>query len=91
MSGELKGRPVSSFAFHDFLLWTAGIGACLVILMAGLAFGPSGLGFVAVIALISFALMIKRYRFSLRTFLIVTTLFGLWLGFKVGHDIRLRR
>ncbi|MEX2310666.1 MAG: hypothetical protein WD738_24075 [Pirellulales bacterium] len=43
------------------------------------------------IAIGLFLLMARRYRFSLRTLLIVTTLFGTWLGLKVGHDMKLQR
>jgi hypothetical protein len=59
--------------------------------MATLAFGPSGFGFAVVIATGIFLLMARRYRFSLRTLLIVTTLLGVWLGLKVGHDLKLQR
>ena len=59
MFSGIKDPLAPTFGFRDFLLWTAGIGTCLVILMAGLAFGPSGLGFAAVVALFLFALMVK--------------------------------
>jgi hypothetical protein len=76
-------NPTAS-ALRGFLAWAVGLGTCLVILMATMAFGPSGFGFAVVIALCVFGLMAKRYRFSLRAFLILTTLFGIWLGLKVS-------
>jgi len=73
------------------IAWMAGLGACIVVAMAGLAFGPSGFGFAVVIAAAAFLLMKTRYRFGLRTFLIGTTLCGVWLGLKVGHDQKMER
>ena len=83
--------PLSGSSLQVLLAWFVGIGACLVLVMATLAFGPSGFGFGCVIAFIVFAMMARRYRFSLRTFLIATTVFGVWLGLKVGYDLRLQR
>jgi hypothetical protein len=81
----------SDSAFRGFLTWVAALGTCLVIVMATLAFGPSGFGFGAVIAILLFALMTNRYRFGLRTFFIFTTVLGVWLGLKVGRDLKLQR
>jgi hypothetical protein len=58
-----------------------------VIAMATIAFGPSGFGFSVVLAIAAFALMRYRYRFSLKTFLIATTLLAMWLGLKVKFDL----
>jgi len=60
-------------------------------MMATMAFGLSGFGFGVTVVIFVFALMAKRYRFSLRTFFIVTTILGVWLGLKVGHDFKLQR
>jgi hypothetical protein len=70
-----------------FLMWVAAIGACIVIIMATFAFGPSGFGFSVVLVVAAFMLMRYRYRFSLRTFLVATALIAMWLGLKVKFDV----
>lgn len=67
------------------------IGVCAVLIMANMAFGLSGFGFGAVIVICAFALIAHRYRFSLRTFLLFTTVLSIWLGLKIGRDIRLQQ
>src|SRR3954467_6584161 len=83
MSLNVPDHPPS--ALRNFLTATVIVGTCVVILMAMAAFGPSGFGFGLVIAILLFGFMARRYRFSLRTFLILTTLFGVWLGLKVSY------
>jgi hypothetical protein len=91
VSNEQQNRRASESALRGVLAWLAGLGTCLVLVMATFAFGPSGFGFGLVIAVSVFLLMARRYRFGLRTFLIVTTVIGVWLGLKVGHDLKLQR
>jgi len=91
VSNEQPNRPASDAALRGVLAWIAGLGTSLVLVMATLAFGLSGFGFGVVIAIGIFLVMARRYRFSLRTFLIVTTLCGVWLGLKVRHDQKLER
>jgi len=38
-----------------------------------------------------YALVVNRYRFSLKAFLIVTTSLAVWLGLKIGRDSRLEQ
>jgi hypothetical protein len=78
-------------ALRIFLTATVIAGSCIVILMAMAAFGPSGFGFGVVIATLVFGFMLRRYRFSLLTFLVVTTLFGVWLDLKVSYDRKLQQ
>jgi hypothetical protein len=91
MNDQPQISPVSTLAFRSLLGWVAGLGVCAVIVMATMAYGPSGFGFGVVIAALVLMLMVRRYRFSLRTFFIFTTVLGVWLGIKVGRDVKLQR
>jgi len=91
VSNVQQNRRPSDSAFLGFLTFIVGLGTCLVLMMATLAFGLSGFGFGVVITVFVFALMAKRYRFGLRTFFIFTTVLGVWLGLKIGRDLRLQR
>ena len=95
MTQDLPDGPndpsLTASNLRGFLAWAVGLGTCLVILMATMAFGPSGFGFAVVVALCVFGFMVKRYRFSLRAFLMLTTLFGVWLGLKVSYDRKLQQ
>jgi hypothetical protein len=91
MVEELKNTSPSGSTFRGFLAWVVGFGTCVVIAMATAAFGPSGFGFGVVIATIAFGLMVKRYRFSLRTFFVFTTVLGVWLGLKISRDRKIER
>jgi hypothetical protein len=67
------------------------IGVCALLMMANMAFGLPGFGFGVVIVVIAFALIANRYRFGLRTFLLVTSVFSIWLGIKIGRDSMLQQ
>ena len=89
MTQDVPGHSPS--ALRTFLTATVIAGTCLVILMAMAAFGPFGFGFGMVIAILLFGFMLRRNRFSLRTFLVLTTLFGIWLGLKFRYDRKLQQ
>lgn len=78
-------------ARHPVLLWVAGCGAILVWVMLGMAFGPAAVLFGIIVSAIALALIVRRYRFGLRTFLLATALLGVWLGLKSSRDVSLSR
>lgn len=57
--------------------------------MLGVAFGPSGVAFGVIACVTAVLLMVKRYRFGLRTFLVAITIVSVWLGLKVRRDMQL--
>jgi hypothetical protein len=59
--------------------------------MLAMAFGPSAAIFGILSCAIAFAFMARRYRFSLRTLLLVMTVLSVWLGLKLSRDVRLNR
>jgi hypothetical protein len=61
------------------------IGVCSALVMANLAYGFSGFGFGILIVICAYALIVHRYRFGLRTFLLVTTILTIWMGFKIDE------
>lgn len=65
--------------------------ACLVFLIAMLAvaYGPSAALFGAVFCAAAITLAYKRYRFGLRTFLVLVAVVGVWLGLKTKRDKRI--
>jgi hypothetical protein len=64
-------------------------GLVLLVAMLAMAFGPSGAAFGVIACAAAITLMVKRYRFGLRTFLVAVTLVSVWLGIKVRRDMRL--
>ena len=74
---------------HTVLLYVIGIGVVLVWVMLGMAFGPSAALFGVIVAAIALALIVRRYRFGLRTFLLAVAVLGVWLGLKASRDVRM--
>lgn len=70
----------------SFVAWIAGIAACVLPFLAAMAYGLSGFAFAVVLEASALVMMHRRYRFSLRTFLIVTAIFCVWLGIKTTRD-----
>ena len=76
-------------AGYSFLIGAIILGVILVWVMLGMAFGLSAVLFGVIASVIAFALIIHRYRFGLRTFLLATMVLGVWLGLKVSQDVRM--
>ena len=76
-------------AQHTVLLWVVGFGVVLVWVMLGMAFGPSAVLFGVLVSAIALALIVRRYRFGLRTFLLAVAVLGVWLGLKSSQDVRM--
>jgi hypothetical protein len=85
------GESASEAPYFTILIAVICIGICVLLFMATLALGPSGFGFGLVMVAAIFSLMAHRYRFSLRTFLLVVTVLSVWLGLKLDRDLRLRK
>lgn len=86
---EIRSTP--EHAPHPVLLWVAVCGVLLVWVMLGMAFGPSAVLFGVIVSAIALALIVRRYRFGLRTFLLAVAVLGVWLGLKSSQDVRLSR
>jgi hypothetical protein len=86
-----QDQRATALSLRTILTATVIIGVCAVLMMANMAFGLSGFGFGALIVIGALALMAHRYRFGLRTFLLFTTVLSIWLGLKIGRDIRLQQ
>lgn len=74
---------------RSLLIFTIGFGCVIVLGMSGEAFGPSAIIFGAIAFAIAFAFIVRRYRFSLRTFMLVVTVLSVWLGIKLNRDAKL--
>jgi hypothetical protein len=84
-------QRATGLSLRTILMAAIIIGVCAVLMMANMAFGLSGFGFGALIVICALALSAYRYRFGLRTFLLVTTVLSIWLGLKIGRDSRLQQ
>lgn len=76
---------------RSLLLYATGIGVVILLVMVGEAFGTSAVIFGAIAFAIALAFIVHRYRFSLRTFLLVVTVLSVWLGIKLNRDVKLSR
>jgi hypothetical protein len=88
---QMVVKSNSGLAPHPVLTMAVGLGVVVVWAMLGMAFGPAAVLFGVIVAAIAWFLIVRRYRFSLRTFLLATTVLGVWLGLKVSHDARMDR
>ena len=84
-------RPNREAVRYTFLLYAIGFGVVLLWVMLAMAYGPSAAIFGIVFSAIAFALIVRRYRFSLRTFLLVVTVLSVWLGLKANRDVKMSR
>jgi hypothetical protein len=87
--GILKS-PINN-ASQRLLILLLVAGLLLLVVLSGIAFGPSGAAFGAIACTAAITLMMRRYRFGLRTFLLLVTLLSVWLGLKVRRDAHLNQ
>ncbi len=83
--------PDRNSLWVSFLLPAAGLGIVLLLGMLRIAFGPPAALFGVIAGALILALVVRRYRFSLRTLFLVMTVFGIWLGLKLNRDAELNR
>jgi hypothetical protein len=88
---QVDNRQKNGSSLHSLLLYVVGFGVILSLVMLAMAFGHSAVIFGVIVFVIAFAFIVHRYRFSLRTFLLVVTVLGVWLGLKLDRDVRMNR
>ena len=88
---QADGDQPKASPLHALLGCGIGLGVVLVLVLLTMAFGPSGTFFGIIFLVVAVVFIARRYRFSLRTFLLVVTILSLWLGLKLSRDARLDR